>query len=314
MNAIFQYAKDIMHFPTLKQLRYFNALVEYNHFGKAADSCFVSQSAFSVAIKELENALGGQLVDRTNKSVTVTNLGREIYQQSMTVMSEMKKMLDMAHGNLSPLSGKLSVGMIPTIGPFVLPDLLPYLNQAYPELDLEIHEGKSSDIYDQLMRGQLDVILLALPYEMRSVETLTLFKDRFRLISSVNNHWLKGRTFDIDDVGDGAVLLLDDGHCLRDHAISACHIKHVDKVSQFTASSLLTLVEMVKQDLGVSFIPEMALKLPLINEQEIQVDALQFDAFREVGLAWRKGSTRSKEFKLLGDSLMASIKGKIKVY
>lgn len=303
-----------MHLPTIKQLRYFNALVEHNHFGKAADSCFVSQSAFSVAIKELENALGGRLVDRTNKSVTVTNLGREIYQQSLLVMAEMKKMLDMAQGNMSPLSGQLSVGMIPTIGPFVMPDLLPELSRHYPELDLEIHEGKSADIYEQLMRGQLDVIILALPYEMRSVETLTLFKDRFRLISSVNNHWLKGRKFNIDDVGDGAVLLLDDGHCLRDHAISACHIKHVDKVSHFTASSLLTLVEMVKQDLGVSFIPEMALKLPLFNSQEIQVDALEFDAYREIGLAWRKGSTRKKEFEMLGDCLLDSIKDSINIY
>ncbi len=299
-----------MYFPTIKQLRYFNALVEHNHFGKAAESCFVSQSAFSVAIKELENALGGRLVDRTNKSVTVTNLGREIYQQSLTVMVEMKKMLDLAQGNLLPLSGKLSVGMIPTIGPFVMPELLPELSHNYPDLDLEIHEGKSAEIYDKLMRGQLDVILLALPYEMRSVETLTLFKDRFRLISSVSNQWLKGRKFNIDDVGDGSVLLLDDGHCLRDHAISACHIKHVDKVSQFTASSLLTLVEMVKQDLGVSFIPEMALKLPLFNPAEIQVDALEIDAFREIGLAWRKGSSRTKEFHMLGDSVLKAVSDK----
>jgi LysR family hydrogen peroxide-inducible transcriptional activator len=303
-----------MHFPTIKQLKYFNALVEHNHFGKAAESCFVSQSAFSVAIKELENSLGGQLVDRTNKNVTVSNLGREIYQQSLTVMAEMKKLVDLAQGNLLPLSGQLSVGMIPTIGPFVMPELLPYLNEHHPQLDLEIHEGKSAEIYEQLMRGQLDVILLALPYEMRSVETLTLFKDRFRLISSVSNQWLKGRKFNIDDVGDGSVLLLDDGHCLRDHAISACHIKNVDKVSHFTASSLLTLVEMVKQDLGVSFMPEMALNLPLFNSKEIKVDALEFDAYREIGLAWRKGSMRSKEFAMLGDCLMAAIKGKFKQY
>lgn len=303
-----------MHLPTIKQLKYFNALVEHNHFGKAADSCFVSQSAFSVAIKELENALGGRLVDRTNKSVTVTNLGHEIYQQSLAVMAEMKKMLDLAQGNLLPLSGQLSVGMIPTIGPFVMPDWLPELTHNYPDLDLEIHEGKSSDIYERLMRGQLDVILLALPYEMRSVETLTLFKDRFRLISSPNNKWLHGRKFNIEDVGEGSVLLLDDGHCLRDHAISACHIKNVEKVSHFSASSLLTLVEMVKQDLGVSFIPEMALKLPLFNSKDIQVDALEFDAFREIGLAWRKGSTRSTEFKMLGDTVINAMQGKINLY
>src|SRR5690606_12461756 len=117
----------VMHFPTIKQLRYFNALVEHNHFGQAAASCFVSQSAFSVAIKELEKTLGGQLVDRTNKSVTITNLGREVHRQSQAVMAELQKLHDLTQGTLKPLSGRLAVGMIPTIGPFVMPALLPHL-------------------------------------------------------------------------------------------------------------------------------------------------------------------------------------------
>lgn len=292
-----------MHYPTIKQLRYFNALVTHNHFGQAAASCFVSQSAFSVAIKELEKTLGGQLVDRTNKSVTITNLGREVHRQSQAVMAELQKLHDLTQGTLKPLSGRLAVGMIPTIGPFVMPALLPHLKSHYPDLALEIHEGKTADIYEQLMEGRLDVVLLALPYDLRSVETLSLFKDPFRLIHGRQNSFIAERSFNINRLEDGSVLLLDDGHCLRDHAISACHIQHVDKVSHFTASSLLTLIAMVRQDLGISFIPEMAVKSGLIGD-DIVVKAMDKNAYREVGLAWRKGSMRSKEFTLLGQSII----------
>ena len=294
-----------MHYPTIKQLRYFNALVAHNHYGQAAASCFVSQSAFSVAIKELDNTLGGQLVDRTNKNVTITNLGREVHQQSQAVMAELQKLYDLAQGNLKPLSGRLAVGMIPTIGPFVMPKLLPYLKHRFPELQLEIHEGKTTDVYEQLMEGRLDVVLLALPYELRSVETLSLFKDPFRLIYGRKNSLRDQKSFNINRLEDGSVLLLDDGHCLRDHAISACRIQHVDKVSHFTASSLLTLVAMVRQNLGVSFIPEMAVNSSLVDD-DVVVKAMDSKAYREVGLAWRKGSMRSQEFKLLGDCLVSA--------
>lgn len=277
------------------------ALVEHNHFGKAADSCFVSQSAFSVAIKDLENALGGQLVDRTNKQVTVTNLGREINQQAQLVMREMNHMLDIAKGQLKPLSGNLSMGIIPTISPFILGGLLPLLQIKQPELNLDIHEGQSEQIYQQLMQGQLDVILLALPYEMRSVRTHFLWQDEFCLISSEKSQWLGQKQFDLDQVADGSVLLLEDGHCLRDHALSACHIKHIDKVSQLASSSLLTLVELVKQDLGISFVPEMALQSPLIKQSGLNVEQLPFAASRDIGLAWRQSSTRTEEFIQLGE-------------
>lgn len=288
------------HFPTIKQLTYFLALVEHNHFGKAAESCFVSQSAFSVAIKDLENALGGQLVDRTNKQVTVTNLGREISQQAQQVMREMNQMLDIAKGQLKPLSGNLSIGIIPTISPFVLSLLLPILSKKHPDLILDISEGQSEHIYQQLMQGQLDVILLAMPYDMRSVQTHFLWQDEFHLIASDGSQWLTHKPFDLEKVDDGGVLLLEDGHCLRDHALSACHIKHIDKVSQIASSSLLTLVELVKQDLGISFVPKMALQSPLFKQPGLNVQKLPFNASRDIGLAWRQSSTRSDEFTQLG--------------
>lgn len=299
----------IQHYPTVKQLTYFLALVEHNHFGQAADSCFVSQSAFSVAINDLENALGGQLVDRTNKQVTVTNLGREIYRQTQSVMRELNHLLDVAKGQLPPLTGDLSLGVIPTISPFVIPKLMPLLKDQHPALSLALHEGQSADIHQALMSGQLDVILLALPYEMRGVETHALWQDEFKLITASDTQWVeKPSAFDMDAMADGSILLLEDGHCLRDHALSACQIKHIDKVSQLASSSLMTLVEMVKQDLGISFVPEMALGSPLLTQQSLKVSSLPFDAHRTIGLAWRQGSTRGDEFITLGQLLQASFK------
>lgn len=297
----------IQHYPTVKQLTYFLALVEHNHFGKAADSCFVSQSAFSVAIKDLENALGGQLVDRTNKQVTVTNLGREIYRQTQQVMFELNQLLDLAKGQLAPLTGDLSLGVIPTISPFVLPSLLPMLKEQHPGLNLILHEGQSEQIHQMLMAGQLDVILLALPYDMRGVQTLDLWQDEFKLLAAEGSQYITTQAFDLERVDDGSVLLLEDGHCLRDHALSACHIKHIDKVSQLASSSLMTLVEMVKQDLGFSFIPEMAIQSPLLKQEGLVIKDLPFSASRIIGLAWRKASTREEEFSHLGQLIRQAV-------
>ncbi|MCF6300572.1 MAG: LysR substrate-binding domain-containing protein, partial [Proteobacteria bacterium] len=283
--------------------RYFIALVENGHFGKAAKSCFVSQSAFSVAIKEMENLLGGQLVDRTNKSVTITNLGRDVYQQACIVMTELTKTVDIAQGNSSPLTGRLSLGVIPTIAPFILPSLLPKLQKHFSQLQLQIHEGMTLKIYEKLLEGKLDVILLALPYDLRSVETHTLFRDHFKMISHANSRHLHSKTFEIDQFEDGSILLLEDGHCLRDHALSACHIKNINKVSKFTTSSMLTLIEMVSNDIGISFVPEMALGSTLLKNTDIVVTDLGKDSYREIGLMWRKGSNRAEEFKLLGQQL-----------
>lgn len=293
-----------INYPTIKQLRYFAALVEYKHFGKAAESCYVSQSAFSVAIKEMEKFLGGQLVDRTNKSVTVTNLGKKVYQQVLTVMSELTRMVDIAQGNLKPLTGNLSLGVIPTIAPFIIPKLLPNIRKHYPQLDLQVQEGITMDIYHKLVSGELDVLLIALPYDLRGVESEILFKDPFKMIAHKNSQHLVNNKFVIDEVKDGSVLLLEDGHCLRDHAISACNIRHIDKVSKFATSSILTLIEMVNFDVGISFLPEMALHSPLIKSSQIVIKDMGKSSYREIGLVWRKGTVREKDFHLLGRCLM----------
>ena len=290
-----------MNYPTIKQLRYFIALVDHNHFGKAAVSCFVSQSAFSVAIKELENILNGSLVDRTNKSVTVTNLGRETYNQAKFVMSNLSHLVELAQGNKSPLSSKLSLGIIPTIAPFILSKLLIKLQESYPTLEMYLREDMTLNLYKKLMGGELDVLLLALPYNLRNVETLSLFKDNFYLAHAPNSKYIRNEDDSFDNFADESVLLLEDGHCMREQAISACNIKNIDKISNYAASSVLTLIEMVKSDLGITYLPEISLNSKLINSSEIKTKQLDVESYREIGLVWRKGSTRTEEFKLLGE-------------
>lgn len=289
------------HLPTTKQLRYFVALERHEHFGKAAEACFVSQPAFSVAIKELENLLNIQLVDRTNKNVTITSLGRDIAQQAKTVLRGLEELVDIARSNQAPLTGQLKLGVIPTIAPFLLPKLLPALRKAHPELKLHLKEDLTERIYDRLMDGELDLILIALPYELRNVSEMPLFKDRFFLAHQQKSSFVDAQRYHLNNLPSDSILLLEDGHCLRDHALSACHIKNADKVSSITATSLLTLVQMVDADLGITYLPEMAINSSLLKNTRITTEPLESDSFREIGLVWRKSSTRGEEFAMLGE-------------
>lgn len=286
--------------PSTKQLRYFVALEKHGHFGKAAKACFVSQPAFSVAIRELESLLDIQLVDRTNRRVVITNLGRDIAVQARLVLRDLEDMVELAQGQQAPLGGRLNLGVIPTVAPFLLPDLLPQLRNRYPQLQLILQEDLTQRIYQQLLDGQLDLILIALPYEMRGVEIMPLFKDPFYLACRQGTHLLDPKHYQVEQLPPETVLLLQDGHCLRGHALSACKIRNLDKVSRVTASSLLTLIQMVDADLGVTYLPEMALGSNLLHHTRIKTYPLPTSSYREIGLAWRKGSVREKEFQLLG--------------
>ncbi len=290
-----------MNLPTVKQLRYLVELEKYAHFGKAAEACFVSQSAFSVAIRELESTLGTQLFDRTNKRVTITTMGREIVVQARLVIRDLEALMDMAWVSSEPLSGKLRLGVIPTISPFLLPKLLPKLHSHFPQLKLFLQEDTTRRVYERLMNGELDLILIAFPYELRNVEKMNLFKDQFLLAYRNNSQFIETKKVTVDHLQSESILLLEDGHCLRDHALSACKIRNLNKVSHFAASSLLTLIEMVEADLGVTYLPEMAKDSPMLKNTNIKTQALQKSSHREVGLIWRKGSARDKEFKMLGE-------------
>jgi len=289
-----------MRYPTVKQLRYFVALSETGHFGRAAMACFVSQSAFSTAIKELEALLQTQLVDRTNRQVTITATGQEVATQARLCLRDIEALADIAGQKRMPLSGELRLGVIPTIAPFMLPKMLPKLRRAYPELQLYLIEDQTQRIHERLLAGELDVLLLALPYELRSVVTMPLFKDRFCLAYRENTEWVDPDNYRFSRLDSDSVLLLEDGHCLRDHALAACRIRGTEKTSRFAASGLLTLVEMVDADLGITFLPEMAQGSSLLRNTRVRLQALGEKSYRTIGLAWRKGSARAEEFRLLG--------------
>ena len=290
-----------MNLPTVKQLRYLIELEKHGHFGKAAEACFVSQSAFSVAIRELESTLGTQLFDRTNKSVTITAIGQEIVVQARLVIRDLEALMDMAQVSSEPLSGKLRLGVIPTISPFLLPKILPQLRSHFPQLQLFLQEDTTQRVYERLMSGELDLILIAFPYELRNVEKMKLFNDQFLLAYKAGSQFIDAQKVTVDRLQAESILLLEDGHCLRDHALSACKIRNLNKVSHFAASSLLTLIEMVEADLGVTYLPEMAKDSPMLKNTNIKTQAMPKSSHREIGLIWREGSARGEEFKMLGE-------------
>ena len=290
----------MMRLPTLKQLQYFLALTETGHFGRAAELCFVSQSAFSNAIQELESTLGAELVDRTNRNVTITATGQEVAVQARLVVADAESLVDIARGRDDPLTGELRLGVIPTIAPFVLPGLLPKLRKQYPELELLLTEDQTERIYRRLMDGELDVLLLALPWNMKGVEELPLFRDPFCLACREGTDRVDPEHYRFNRLDTDSVLLLEDGHCLRDHTLAACKIRGTEKVRRFGASSLLTLIEMVDADLGITFLPEMARDSTLLRSTRVRLYPMDERSYRTIGLVWRKGSRRVDEFRLLG--------------
>ena len=286
--------------PSTKQLRYFVTLDKHRHFGKAAAACFVTQPAFSVAIRELETVLDLKLVDRTNKKVTITHIGRDIATQARLVLRDLEGLVEMARLNVAPMSGRLQLGVIPTIAPFLLPGMLPQLRRRYPRLKLILHEDQTLRIYQGLMEGDLDLILIALPFELRNVETMPLFADPFFLAYRSGTKLLDPSNYRVEQLPQESVLLMADGHCLRDHALSACKIRNVDKISPVSANSLLTLIEMVDADLGVTYLPEMARDSWLLKNTRVMTVPLKSAPRREIGLVWRKGSARGSEFREFG--------------
>ena len=286
--------------PSTKQLRYFVALAEHGHFGRAAEASFVSQSAFSNAIRELETLLDAQLVDRTNRNVTITAIGQQVATQARLCLQDVQALVELAGGQHKPLTGELRLGVIPTIAPFMLPKVLPKLRRAYPDLTLYLVEEQTQRIVERMMDGEIDLLLLALPWPMRGVDELPLFKDRFCLAWREGTERVDPDHYRFSRLDADSVLLLEDGHCLRDHALAACKIRNTQKIRSFAASSLLTLVEMVDADLGISFLPEMAMGSALLRNTRVKLKPLDKASYRTIGLAWRKGSRRTEEFELLG--------------
>jgi LysR family transcriptional regulator, hydrogen peroxide-inducible genes activator len=294
-----------MKLPTIKQLRYLVALDEYCHFGQAAQSCNISQSGFSIAIKELEDLLQIQLIDRTNKSVTITAVGKQIVTKARLCLNELENLVDIPADHQQPLAGKLTLGVIPTIAPYLLPKLLKHITIEFPQLRLYLKEQITSLLYDDLIAGHIDLILVALPYEFKYAEIMPLFKDRFLLAHHKHSQWLTQGKGLINQLREDSVLLLKDGHCLRDHALSACKLLHTDKINRFSGTSIYTLLQMVNNDLGVTFISEMAAQSVLAMDCQINLKPLGEESYREIGLVWRKNSSHHGDFRKLGEFIRA---------
>ena len=291
----------MIKYPTIRQLRYFVALCEEGHFGRAAARSFVSQSAFSTAIQDLESLLGAQLVDRTRRQVTITSIGQDIEVQARLCLRDVESLVEIAGKQQRPLTGPLRLGVIPTIAPFLLPGLLPGLRRKFSGLKLFLVEDQTEDLHTRLLDGDIDLMLLALPYDLRSTETMSLFRDKFCLAIREGSSIANPENYRFNRLQSDSILLLEDGHCLRDHALDACRVRDTEKVSQFAASSLLTLIEMIDADLGISFLPEMARGSTLLRNTRVRMHKLPDRSYREIGLAWRKGSGRAEEFRMLGD-------------
>jgi LysR family hydrogen peroxide-inducible transcriptional activator len=292
-----------VHVPTLKQLQYLVALRRHGHFGKAADACFVTQSTLSAGLRELETLLGVTLVERTRRLVRFTALGEKVADKAIRVLREAEELAEMAQAEGQPLHGELRMGVIPTIAPFLLPAMLPRLRNEWPNLKLYLREETSSAACEALHRGQLDCVLLALPFSCGEVDSALLFDDPL-YVAFPPGEAPSGRLIDAATIDENRLLLLEDGHCLKDHALSACNRPELRAHASMMGTSLHTLVQMVDNGLGLTFVPGMAIQTGIL--QGTKVDAKQLESahgFRRVALIWRRSSPRENEFQLLAATL-----------
>ena len=292
------------YLPTLKQLQYLVALRDHGHFGRAAEACFVTQSTLSAGLRELESLIGVTLVERTRRVVRFTPLGDKIASKAQRILREAEELTAMARAAGKPLAGELRMGVIPTIAPFLLPSLLPKIRKDWPDLKLYLREETSQAACDSLHRGQLDCVLLALPYGCGDVEAAELFEDRLMVAFPPGMPEEPPATVTAAGIDEHQLLLLEDGHCLKDHALAACNRPELRAEATMLGTSLHTLVQMVDNGLGMTLVPEMAVEAGLL--QGTGVVARPLDAAhpaRRIALVWRRASPREKEFRLLAEAL-----------
>ncbi|MET1112015.1 MAG: hydrogen peroxide-inducible genes activator [Allosphingosinicella sp.] len=293
-----------VYLPTLKQLQYLVALQDTGHFGKAAESCFVSQSTLSASLRELESLIGVTLVERNRRVVGFTPLGARIADKARRVLREAEELADMARAAGQPLTGDLRLGVIPTIAPFLLPTMLPGLRRNWPDLKLYLREETSQAACVSLHRGQLDCVLLALPYGCGEVESAALFDDRLFVAFPPGEAPAGEGAVPAAAIDEDRLLLLEDGHCLKDHALAACNRPELRAEAAMLGTSLHTLVQMVANGLGQTLMPEMAIEAGILEGTGVAARRLDArHAFRRIALIWRRGSPREKEFRLLADAL-----------
>jgi LysR family hydrogen peroxide-inducible transcriptional activator len=293
---------------TLRQLRYLAALARHRHFGKAAEECAVTQPALSMQIRELERELGADLVERRPGEIAVTETGLEVAQRAERILAATRDLVDFAR-HRDVLSGPLKLGIIPTLAPYLLPRVLPLLQQRYPALRLDVRETLTRVLIDELSAGALDCLLLALPVDGAEIETIALFDDRF-LLAAPSADPLPKRRVTVGDVDQRRLILLEEGHCLRDQALAFCATKTRDAPAGLGATSLTTVMQMVANGYGVTLVPEIAAD---VEVRDARVKLARFAApepGRVIGLAFRRTSPRRKDFEALGAVVKAAVHAK----
>ncbi|MFV8753799.1 LysR substrate-binding domain-containing protein [Nannocystaceae bacterium ST9] len=293
--------------PTLRQLESFVAVAELLSFRRAAERVHVSQPALSAQIAQLEEQLGVSLFERDRRGVMLTEAGRSLLPRARTILADVQRLIDTAAGHDDPLRGVLRLGVIPTVAPYLLPSVLPRLRAAYPQLRLYLREDLTERLLADLAAGELDLVLLACEAELGEVETLPLFRDRFLLAVPADHPLADRATLGQRDLEDQQVLLLEDGHCLRDQTLAACSVRGARERDDFRASSLGTLVQMVGGGLGVTLVPELAAELlRRIEPGVVLVRFAEPEPFRTIGLVWRPTTAHRESFTRLAATLLPS--------
>ena len=295
-----------VHQPTLKQLHYLASLHTHGHFGRAADACFVSQSTLSAGLRDLESLLGVVLVERTKRAVRFTPLGNAVVAKAHRILRETEELADMVRSTGQPLAGEVRMSVIPTIAPFLLPRMLPRLRAERPLLKLFLREEPSAAAIESLHHGRADCVLLALPYATGEVEREVIELDALFVAFPKDDPRDPPDTIDPALIDANRLLLLEDGHCLKDHALAACNRPDLRGAAAMIGTSLHTLVQMVDNGLGLTMLPEMAIDAGILNGTNVVARPLSSSAAnREIALVWRRNSPRGHEFRLLAEELRA---------
>lgn len=289
-----------------RQLRYFEALATTLHFGKAAEMVHVSQPALSAQIMEMERYLGVKLVERTRSSTLLTAKGEEVLQHARTVLAALDRLEEAARRSSGTLEGLLRLGIIPTVAPYLVPKMVPHLRREHPLIEIELKEAVTDRLLGDLIEGRLDAIIAAIPIDLDKVVCKSLFVDRFYMAMAANDSDVLLSPMTETEVDPDRLLLLEEGHCLRDQALSVCKAASKRSLVNFGATSMTTLLQMVSNDMGMTLIPELAIETETARTPIRIVPFAEPSPSREIGLVWRRSSPRRADMEALAEAIISS--------